>query len=505
MIKALAPRMPRGCSWVWPAIVLLGALPLTLKAQNASEPKAEDEKPSAESSTDPQKKGETAPAAKDAAEEAAEAKPDEEAAASVEIFVDENATKANQNNFPQLPAGNFPARQIRDIESMAKGGTIDRDLIQRYVNKFAGDLTNRAFIGALIDPPPGLNPNSSTAVGFREASNNLSNPIDLAKRANNAAFLKVYTETLLSLAPKLLKNHLLARLETAILLGKTGSPEAIETFIAQLNDKEQTTWVKIWSARGLLNILQPTTGAYQDLPGGTSLAAKAAHALVEWLGDKELPWPAQLRALEALGALRLAADPRAQSKLEMASAAMELLADPKTRPEVRAQAAWTLGMLRVSPANGKFNYKLIAYYGGEVAAELGTRILATYGANIALAQSYAAPLLYQIYPTFYGVEGARESGLLRMPNLGNNRGYVDQMGNAIKPVAKAAVELFKAPKGNRDKMAKDLDAKVAALKSFLEKNAPEDTAFGDKQYPLKAQVAEVRAEDPKVAGTARGK
>ncbi|WP_254053430.1 HEAT repeat domain-containing protein [Singulisphaera sp. GP187] len=487
---------------MWPSIVLLGVLPLTLQAQQTT-PLTEAGK-SAENSDDTKKKAVAAPAAKPEAGDQAEAK-EHETTASVEIFVDPNATKANENTFTPLPSGTFNPRQIREIEAMAKGGALDRDLIQKYVIKYTADLTNRSFINGLIAPNPGAGPNAAAAVGFRDASANLSTPIELAKRANNAAFLKAYTEALLSVAPKLLKNHLLARLEAAILLGKTGSPDAIDTFITQLNDKDQTTWVKIWSARGLLNILQIPGGGYQDLPGGTTATAKSAHALVDWLADKSLPWPAQLRALEALGALRMAADPRAQAKLEMATAAMQMLADPAVRLEVRAQAAWTLGMMRVSAANGKFNYKLVAYYGGEVAAELGERILATYGTNITLAQSYAAPLLYQIYPSFYGVEGARESGLLRMPNLGNNRGFIEQLGNQIKPVAKSAVELFKAPKGNRDKYAKELSDKVAVLKSFLDKNVPDDNQFGDKQFPLKAEIADVRAEDPKVAGAVRGK
>ncbi len=140
---------------------------------------------------------------------------------------------------PSSPQVTSPARQIREIGVDGEGGTIDLDLIQKYVNKFAGDLTNRAFIGALIDPPPGLNPNSATAVGFREASKNLSaTRLTWLKRANNAAFLKVYTETLLSVvALKLLKNHLLARdSRPRSSWARRDSPEAIETFIAQLND-----------------------------------------------------------------------------------------------------------------------------------------------------------------------------------------------------------------------------------------------------------------------------
>jgi hypothetical protein len=386
---------------------------------------------------------------------------------------------------------------------MAKGAAVDRDLIQKYVTKYTADLTNRRYIKGLIDPEVGQNPNSSDAVGFREASAHLASPIDLAKKGNRTAFLKTYTEALLAQAPKVLKNHLLARVEMAILLGKTGSPEAIDTFIAQINDKEQTILVKLWAVRGLLNVMQVSGGGFQDLPGGPTVIAKAAHALVDWLAEEGLPWPVRLRAVEALGTLRMAADPKAQGKLEMASTLMGILADPKARLEVRAQAAWALGMLRVSQANPKFNYKLVAFYAGEVAAGLGEKVTTTYSSNLSLAQLYASPLLFQIYPAFNGVDGVRESGLLRMPTLGQNRGYVEQVANLIKPVAKSAIELFKSPPGSRDKAAKELSDRVGALKSFLEKNVPEDSQFGEKDYPLKAELARVPAGDPKVAGAAR--
>ena len=65
---------------------------------------------------------------------------------------------------------------------------------------------------------------------------------------------------------------------------------------------------------------------------------------------------------------------------------MQFLPNPEIRPEVRAEAAWALGMMRVSQASGTFNYPLIAYYIGEVAADLGERVAANYESNLALAQ-----------------------------------------------------------------------------------------------------------------------
>src|SRR5262249_30356718 len=140
----------------------------------------------------------------------------------------------------------------------------------------------------------------------------------------------------------------------------------------------------------------------------------------------------------------------------------------------------------------------------EAAAELGEKVVAAYGKNLSLARAYAAPILYQVYPAIYGVDGARESGLLRLPALGQNRPYVDEVANLVKPVAKSTVELFKVMPSGRAKAAKELSDRLGALKSFLEKNVPEDTQFGGKSFPLKAQVAGAAAEESKLADAVTG-
>jgi len=509
MIKALSPRMPRGCSWVWPSVVVLGmliwlpALAWSQESAKKAESAKEAEKSAGASETkDEATSKQEAPETGEASEADAEAQAQAKVS-SIEIYEDPKAVEANQNEFPQLNAGSFNERQVRLVEAMAKeGGLLDTDMVQKYVTKYTADLTNRRYIRGIIERDPELSPNSSEAKGFSQAVLNLQTPLQQARRANNTKFLKVYTDALLAQAPKLLKNHLLARIETAILLANTGSPDVINLLVEQINDKEQTVLVKVWAARGLMNLLQTTAGTYQDLPGGPTATAKAAHALVGFLADKKLHWTAQIRAIEALGCLRMPADPRAQSKIEMGTAVMEILADPKARLEVRAYAAWALAMMRASQANPKFNYKLIAYHAGEVGVELADKITTTYQSNLQLAKWYASRLIYQIYPAFHGVDGARESGLLRMPSLGTNRKYVEDIANLYKPVVKAAVELFKVPNSGRPKAAKELADRASALKAFLAKNVPEDTSFGTQTFPLKTDVAEApSAGKPEVAGT----
>ena len=102
----------------------------------------------------------------------------------------------------------------------------------------------------------------------------------------------------------------------------------------------------------------------------------------------------------------------------MASAALERLADPKARPEVRAWAAWALGLMRVNPQLAKYNYSLIAHYVGLLAADLGDKIAEVASENPEQAQYWTGLLLYQVYPALTGQPGVRDSGLLNFPNVG---------------------------------------------------------------------------------------
>lgn len=502
MIRALAPRTVRGWSWVWLCLGLIAWVPAVAGAQTT---KSSGNEPAAAKGDEAAKQaGDT----KDQKAEDEATEPESEKPPSVEIIKDDKASELTENKYPQLPMVTISNGQIRQVESMAGGGAVDASLLDRYVRHFASDLTNHSYIQGVIDPPENMRPETKQAVAFREASAALSKPIETARRAGNAQFLQAYTRTLLSpnVMPKLLNGHLFTRVEAMIVLAKTGHPEALDTFVKQINDKDQTAFVKLWAARGITNIVQTPQGIRDEALGPKAIPA--AKALVNLLSDKELPWPVQQRALEALGSLRLAADPTAPGKVEMAEAAMNLLADPSVRPEVRAEAAWALGMMRVSTANGKFNFPLIAYYVGEVAAELGERVASTFDQNATMAEYWTAPLLFQLYPAFYGQSGARESGLLGMPVIGNSKAFVTQVAEPVVGIAKTSVELHKAPRGGRPKLIKELSDRVATLKAVLDKGVPGDKSLvpGGREFPVKGEMAgDETAPTSRVAGANRSR
>ncbi len=357
MIKALAPRIPRGCSWVWLSIVLVGGFPLAIDAQESVKTEAA------------------------AAESVAAGPPQAE---TLEIFKDPRAEEALPNTFPSLPGTTPIPTLIRTIRAMASRSiATDRSQIQRFVEGYAADLTGHTNIRAVINPPPHLGPGSSAYKAIEHATDGLIEPILTAKQAGNTEFLNVYTQVLVSTLSKLLNNHLLARIEAMIVLAQTGSPETVDLFISQLKNPKQTVWVKLWAAKGLANIVQ--NGTRTDDLGPRAIPV--AEALADFLErEKEIPWPVQLRVLEALGAMRLAAVPASRDKAKMATAAVEYLANPDAKTEVRAEAAWAVGMMRDLQGITKFNFPLVASHIGEVAADVGERVVKTFPTNRTLGE-----------------------------------------------------------------------------------------------------------------------
>jgi hypothetical protein len=488
MIKALAPRKSRGCSWVWLSIVLAGGFPVTVSAQGSAKPAGADAAAAAPATDD----------------EAAPEDGTKKLAKPLEVFKDPNAEAALDPNkikeYGRPLSGNSVISQVK---SMAAGGVgIDRDTISKFVDGMVSILTSKNNINALVSPAPGKsNPNQAHAI--QTATDDLTEMISRARAANNLDFLKVYNAALLKALPPLLSGHLMTRLEAMIVLAQTGNPDAVKVFTDQLTDPKQTVWVKLWAARGLTNIAQSPTGNTVDSTLGQAGAIKAGKTLAAMLENgRDLPWPVQYRALEALGAMRLAADPTAQSKAEMAQAAARYLTDPDARPDIRAEAAWALGMMRVSNAISKYNFPLIAFHTGEIAADLGDKIAATYQDNPILAAHWTGLLLYQLYPALWGYSSigsqppfAREAGLLSVTNLGPSRGFIQQVGDSIKAVSKASADLVNGTRGQVPANLKALSEQVAALRAVLDKNPP-----ADKRLVPGGPVLPIR--NPAVAGNA---
>jgi hypothetical protein len=484
------------------SILLFAGFPAAVRSQPTTKPNvaAPGDKPA------PNPNGNGNAGDKPAAPAPAAAEP-EKPLPQVETFRDERAEKLLANTFPSLGKSGRP-KEIDSLKSMAAGAmAVDRQLIERVVQHLIAVLTNHSNIKAVIDPSSVTNPNAAANFAISNATNDLVEPILTARGVGNTGFLSTYNQVLLQMLPPLLENHLLPRIEAMLVLSQTGTPEAVPIFIKQLNDPDQTVWVDLWAARGLTKIQQVTNYNLD-----TSRAITAAKAVADFLErEKNLPWPVQYRALEALGALRQASTPRpANGQPEMAATATQFLTDPDARLEVRAEAGKALGMMQVQAGINRYNYSMIAHQLGEIAATLGERVRKAYPENVNQAESLTALLMSQIYQAFEGVENARDSGLLKAthPNAIPARSYIKQVYDRTKPVAAASVKLVRGPGGQAQQNLKDLENKVSELKGWLEKNQPSDAWLvpGGPVFPLKGAPV-VKAPDGRaqVAGQPAGR
>jgi len=342
------------------------------------------------------------------------------------------------------------------------------------VDGMVAQLTDTKNIQALIDPPPQTPASSPTMRAVEEATRNLLEPLYMARAVKNTRFLADYNRTLLRSLQPLLKHHLVPRVQAMIVLGSSGNPDALKLFLDAIRDPQQTLWVKLWAIRGITNIMQNPSAR---LSGDQEV--QAARVIAEQLDVKikDMPWPLQLRALEALSYLRQGYIPAAPKDAEMAAAAMRILADPKARTEVRAEAARALGMMQISTAVPGYNFPLVAYAAAQLAARVAEQIAATYSAdkgkplNATKAEHLTGLLLGPVYQAFEGQPGVRESGLLHSPAAAAHSD-VQKIADQIRPVAKAAIELVRAPTGQLKARRADLLARVEVLKDYLAKNVP---------------------------------
>jgi hypothetical protein len=394
----------------------------------------------------------------------------------VEIFKDPYAEELlNLKKYRQIGNRAPMPGDLDAVRTMAGdlNTPVDRTVIQRVVDGMVAQLTDPRNIQALIDPPPGSNRAAPGARAIEQATTNLIELIYSARGSQNARFLSSYNSVLLrSLAP-LLKHHLVPRIQAMIILGQTGNPEAFKLFLDEIKNPQQTIWVKLWAIRGITTIKKYSWGrltASQDI--------EAARVLADLVSDKnkDVPWPVQLRALEALSYLRQGFVPSSPKSAEMAVAVMHVLTDPKARSDVRAEAARALGMMQISSAVSNYNFGLVAHATAQLAARVGDQIVANYSEtgkplNATKAEYLTTLLLGPIYQTFDGMPEGRESGLLHV-NAGAARGDVEKVLEQTRPVVRAAMELVRAPTGQLKARRKDLKDRVASLKEFLAKNVP---------------------------------
>ena len=391
------PGLPAWLAWVLTSALLA---PGWCLAQAQVPPETKAAAPAAEKKAGPgQEKGKAKSEpgkAKDEADDEAQAKgdkKDDEVAAEpppdpsqtqkfapVEIFKDPNAEEIlDLKKFNPVRKPLARPADIEAVKVMAQdpNSPVDPTQIRRMVGGMVAQLTDTRNIQGLIDPPPGQPANAPAARAIEEATTALLEPLFVGRANKSTRFLAEYNRALLADLAPLLKHHLVPRVQAMIVLGQSGNPEALKIFLDEIKNEKQTVWVKLWAIRGISNIKKNPSArltAAQEIE-----AARVIADLLE--KNKELPWPVQLRALEALANLRQGYLPSAPKGAEMASTAMRILADPKARPEVRAEAAKALGMMQITSAVPSFNYTLVAYAAAQLAAQLGDQVAASYSAD----------------------------------------------------------------------------------------------------------------------------
>ncbi len=448
-----------------------------------------------------------------------------------EIFKDKNAEQAlDVTKFRALTGPAITPEDIMTVKGMASNPNEipDRAKIERVVQSLAAELTDHRNIQALIEPSPGK-PNPQVAQAIQNATTNLLEPLFLAQSAKNQAFLTTYQRTLIQKLYPLLKNHLIPRVQAMIILGECGSPEALPIYENEIKDGKQTLWVKLWALEGIRNIKQRGGRLTADAE------SRAAKLIADFLEAGDLPWPIQLRGLEALGSLRQGFLPVQPRKAHMAHAAMRFLVDSEAKPEVRAEAARALGLMPITAAVPKYNFALVAHATGQLAAELGAAIAATFSVkprapsqtktsdraraasrsseelvgraeNLTRARYLTALLIGPVYQTFEGVPGLNDSGLLHV-FANPAQDYVQKVLDRIKPVAQSAVHVLGAPSKQIPELKHNLDRDVAALRDFLAKNPPADRHLvpGEREFPEAAAGAWAVPPANPVAGLPRGR
>jgi hypothetical protein len=529
-------RWHRGSRWSWTGLfgglaVLLLIAPSPARAQRA----ATKESPPAKA--DQPKAAPAAEADQDAPAAAPDVNPPADPSqtrrvAPVEVFKDPDVEAILEiaSLRPLAGAPNITQNEILQVKEQAGNPNMspNRALIDRVVRGLAAKLTDRKSIESLLEESKDEAPKETVAKAtapkaaprrrpegdggkvIQEATDNLLEPIYMAQAAKNDGFLKEYRLALNTHLPQLLKNHLIPRLQAMIVLGEAASPEALTIFQNEIGSRSQVLWVKLWALQGITNIKRGGGRFTADVE------SRASRAVADFLErQKDLPWPIQLRGLEALGSLRQGALPTDPSRAHMANAAMAFLADSDAKTEVRSEAARALGLMQVN-AVPNYNFRLIAHAAGQLAADLATEINNQYtdspprAENPTRARYLTALLVGPVYQAFEGVQGESGSGLLQIASRDQQSlKYIRQVFDQVRQLSQASVDLIGAPSKDYKARKQALAARTAALRGFLQQNPPPNRRLvnGGRQFGNEGNAAGAWAPAPAqpVAQVRRGR
>jgi hypothetical protein len=175
MIKPLAPRMLRGCLWVWLLVVFAGTYPATVVAQSTAKPAAKNAESKGAAKKD-----------KDDDKDAPEPKEAPPKKVAVEVMIDPKAEEALPIEKLKSAGRACRPQDIKDVLAMAATpGAVDRDAIQRFVNGMVAILTDKSAVKAWLedaDDPKEATRLHEQALKIRQATGNLIEALNRTAR-----------------------------------------------------------------------------------------------------------------------------------------------------------------------------------------------------------------------------------------------------------------------------------------------------------------------------------
>jgi hypothetical protein len=402
-----------------------------------------------------------------------------------EIYVDPRATAAAEEStarelFPNLRVG--PAEEGR-FTQMAQGAAgVDSAFLSNYVRYQVSELTRKSNVKAFAD----LSDRPERAKRISDATEKLVKPFLSPASPQTQSFRRAYMAELLKVVDQVLKNHLYARNAIMIVLKESEDPAAFGVYSAVLKDKSQVLVAKISAAEGIAKAALANRGAI-----GAQEAARAADALGQFLSDEpDAYWWAQMNALYALGTLRQATSRPTQGRPELAEIALKYLADPKARLDVRANAAWALGMMQVPNQVKSYNYPLVAHQIAQLVVDLETGVAKSRKDDLSRAQ-HLTKLILMCIEALAGDSDVRNSGIVNAdPNA------VAPYLEKARAVAIATVEYERAVGVQMPAALKKLNAAIEDLNGIVAGKGPKDRSLVPGGEPVGAAEAPAPAAAP---------
>ncbi|EDL59617.1 hypothetical protein PM8797T_24441 [Gimesia maris DSM 8797] len=384
---------------------------------------------------------------------------------------DPNALNVYKELMSPDEAVNFRKNKLRDFDKLLRGGKIssaeDKKLIAEGAKYHVYLMTFKQ------DPNK---PENETDLNKLRA--NILRDINFSgKISGNYQARELYLEELTKRAQDLLNNHRLVRFSAAVLLSQLDLRDedrqkkkervaytlAYVPLVKVLNDKSQTTEVKIVAANGLARIGQTGNPTNQ-------LRVKIAEEIIDELMQSvnEFSWY-QRSLINALGSMGIT-DNLARQPI-VTDALLKVMSNAKRTWEVRSTAAENLGKL---PLKANADIKLITYS----IVDLTRKMIQAYNGNP--NAFFWKRCFWNVYLAFKPENAADNTGLFKQQV--NQTVVNDAYKQVIKPIS-AILQPGVNPKINAET--------IKGMDDWLKKNLPKNFRVAPVQAkPQNQQVAE---------------